>query len=145
VGLSAIHFHDLRHTSNNWAAEAGATLAELKQRLGHDSDRAASIYLHSTEERQHTIADALSDRARRELRRRDARADRPVTGTDRSDPTPTPHRARDGHAAPNGPVTQGTLVRENLQTRVPTIHTFSGAKGTRTPNPLLAKDLRDLV
>lgn len=81
VGLPTIHFHDLRHTSNNWAAEAGATMAELKQRLGHDSDRAASIYLHSTEERQHTIADALSERARRELRRRDAGTDRPNTGT----------------------------------------------------------------
>jgi integrase len=71
IGLQDIHFHDLRHTSNTWAAEAGATMAELKQRLGHDSDRAASIYLHGSEERQHTLADALSERARRELRRRD--------------------------------------------------------------------------
>lgn len=86
VGLPTIHFHDLRHTSNNWAAEAGATLAELKQRLGHDSDRAASIYLHSTEERQHIIADALSDRARRELRRRDAGTDRPGTNTGQQGP-----------------------------------------------------------
>lgn len=82
VNLATIHFHDLRHTSNNWAAEAGATLAELKQRLGHDSDRATSIYHHGTEERQHTIADALSDRARRELRRRDASTDRTATGTE---------------------------------------------------------------
>lgn len=81
VGLPAVHFHDLRHTSNTWAAEAGATMAELKQRLGHDSDRAASIYLHGSEERQHTLADALSDRARRELRRRDASADRPDPGS----------------------------------------------------------------
>ncbi|WP_223297402.1 tyrosine-type recombinase/integrase [Catenulispora acidiphila] len=87
AGFPAIHFHDLRHTSSTWAAEAGATMAELKQRLGHDSDRAASIYLHGSEERQHTLADALSDRARRELRRRDAGTDRPDPGTDLGDPS----------------------------------------------------------
>lgn len=66
------------------------TLAELKQRLGHDSDRAASIYLHSPEERQHTIADALSDRAGRDLRRRDASTDRLVMGTGPIRPRPRP-------------------------------------------------------
>ncbi len=46
AGLSGLHFHDLRHTGNTLAATAGATLRELMDRMGHDSERAAMIYLH---------------------------------------------------------------------------------------------------
>jgi integrase len=41
--LPAIHFHDLRHTGNTLAANAGASLRELMERMGHDSERAALI------------------------------------------------------------------------------------------------------
>jgi integrase len=58
-GLPAIHFHDLRHTGNNLTAEAGASLKELMERMGHSSPRAALIYLHSTSERQRVLADTL--------------------------------------------------------------------------------------
>jgi integrase len=63
AGLPAIHFHDLRHTGNTLAASAGATLRELMDRMGHDSERAAMVYLHGSDERQHQIADTLSQLA----------------------------------------------------------------------------------
>jgi integrase len=68
AGLPPIHFHDLRHTGNQLAAEAGANLRELMERMGHASTRAALIYLHSTSERQQVIADTVSKNARAKLR-----------------------------------------------------------------------------
>ena len=70
AGLKGVRFHDLRHTGNTLAAIAGATLPELKQRMGHASDRAAMIYLHATDERHREIADTLSAMAKKELKRR---------------------------------------------------------------------------
>jgi integrase len=67
VGLSGIHLHDLRHTGNQLAADAGANLRELMTRMGHDSTRAALIYQHSTDQRQRAIADAIDKTARAEL------------------------------------------------------------------------------
>jgi len=59
AGLPTLHFHDLRHTGNHLTAEAGATLRELMARMGHSTTRAALIYLHATDERQRTVADAV--------------------------------------------------------------------------------------
>jgi len=59
VGLPDIHLHDLRHTSSTYAAEAGATLRELMQRMGHSTPRAAMIYLHAREGRDRQIADRM--------------------------------------------------------------------------------------
>jgi integrase len=56
VGLSELHFHDLRHTGNTMAAAQGASLKELMERMGHSSPRAALIYLHATRERDQKIA-----------------------------------------------------------------------------------------
>ena len=72
--LPPIHFHDLRHTGNNLTAQAGANLRELMARMGHSSTRAALIYLHSTDERQLEIADALGALAAGELKRSASRA-----------------------------------------------------------------------
>ncbi|WP_431871816.1 tyrosine-type recombinase/integrase [Nocardiopsis eucommiae] len=47
VGLEDVHLHDLRHTGNTYAAEAGASVRELMRRMGHSSTRAAMIYLHA--------------------------------------------------------------------------------------------------
>ena len=44
AGLSGVHFHDLRHTGNALTADAGASLRELMERMGHSSTRAALIY-----------------------------------------------------------------------------------------------------
>jgi integrase len=68
AGLPPIHFHDLRHTGNTLSANAGANLRELMDRMGHSSPRAALIYLHGSDERQHAIAAALSRRATAELK-----------------------------------------------------------------------------
>jgi hypothetical protein len=38
-------------------------------RMGHDSERAAMLYLHGSDARQHQIADSLSKLAREELKR----------------------------------------------------------------------------
>src|SRR5690606_21307213 len=62
MGLQGLHFHDLRHTGNTLAAQSGASLADLKARMGHDSDRAALIYQHATRDADQRIADALSAR-----------------------------------------------------------------------------------
>jgi hypothetical protein len=63
-------------------------------RMGHDSQRAAMVYLHGSSERQHQIADTLSQLARDELKRGSKRQDgRP----------PESDRARNGHEPGNGP------------------------------------------
>jgi integrase len=67
VGLEGVHIHDLRHTGNQFSAEAGANLRELMERMGHDSTRAASIYLHSSPERQQAIASQVGRNARKAL------------------------------------------------------------------------------
>ena len=70
AGLPAeVHVHDLRHTGNTLAAEAGASLAELMSRMGHSSTRAAKVYLHAREERDQQLATTLDKMARRELKR----------------------------------------------------------------------------
>jgi len=60
VGLVGFHFHDLRHTSNTWAAATGASTRELMARMGHASPVAAIGYQHATADRDRVIADALA-------------------------------------------------------------------------------------
>jgi integrase len=67
TGLSGIHFHDLRHAGNLLVADAGANLRELMERMGHSTSRAALVYLHSTNDRQRMLANAVADRTRSEL------------------------------------------------------------------------------
>jgi integrase len=81
TGLHGIHFHDLRHAGNLLVAHAGANLRELMERMGHSSSRAALIYLHSTNDRQRTLANAVADRTRAELSETDGRG----TGVARTD------------------------------------------------------------
>ncbi|HEV2371912.1 MAG TPA: site-specific integrase [Streptosporangiaceae bacterium] len=69
VGLTGVHFHDLRHTGNDLSASAGATLREMMDRMGHSSPRAALIYMHGSQARQRQIADTLSKLARAEMGR----------------------------------------------------------------------------
>ncbi|WP_158636109.1 tyrosine-type recombinase/integrase [Tsukamurella sputi] len=45
AGLDGFVFHDLRRTGNTLAAESGATLAEMMQRLRHRNVRVAQRYL----------------------------------------------------------------------------------------------------
>jgi hypothetical protein len=43
LGLLGLHLQDLRHTGNQLASDAGASLREMMARMGHDSIRAALI------------------------------------------------------------------------------------------------------
>lgn len=67
AGLEGVHLHDLRHTGNQLSADAGANLRELMERMGHDSMRAALVYLHTTAERQRVIADQMGKNAKTAL------------------------------------------------------------------------------
>ena len=62
IGMPGLHFHDLRHTGNTLAAQAGVSLADLKARMGHDSVRAAMIYQHAAAEADQKIANTLDQR-----------------------------------------------------------------------------------
>jgi integrase len=68
-GLPGFHFRDLRHTGNTLASRTGASLADLMQRMGHTSPRAALIYQHAAQEQDRAIADALSTQIGRERNR----------------------------------------------------------------------------
>jgi hypothetical protein len=46
-----------------------ANLRELMERMGHSSTKAALVYLHSTSERQHAIANAVGKQAKAALRK----------------------------------------------------------------------------
>jgi integrase len=63
AGMTGIHFHDLRHTGNTPADEAGGSLRELMDRMGHSTTRAALIYQHRTSLRDKVIADEIDRRA----------------------------------------------------------------------------------
>jgi hypothetical protein len=84
AGGRSLHLHDLRHTGNRFTANAGANPRELAARMGHDSERAALIYLHSSRERQRALADAVGKAARAELAKSKG-------------PRRLPQRARGGH------------------------------------------------
>ena len=59
TGLEHLHFHDLRHTGNTYAAATGASIKELMARMGHATPRAAILYQHALRSRDRAIADAL--------------------------------------------------------------------------------------
>ncbi|MFF5763050.1 tyrosine-type recombinase/integrase [Streptomyces tanashiensis] len=65
TGLRDVHFHDLRHTGNTLAATGGATTRELMQRMGHSSVRAALIYQHLVNGRDHAIAAHVDEQIRK--------------------------------------------------------------------------------
>jgi integrase len=67
TGLAGTHLHDLRHTGNQFTADAGANPRELMARMGHDSPRAALIYLHSSTERQRDLANKVGKNAKAAL------------------------------------------------------------------------------
>jgi Phage integrase family len=82
AGLQDIHFHDLRLTGNQFAADVGAGLRELMDRMGHSSTRAALIYLHATSQRQRTIADAAGTMTWAALQESQSRPGDGRSGTD---------------------------------------------------------------
>ena len=66
IGMPGLHFHDLRHTGNQFASESKAGLKDLMARMGHDSERAAMIYQHKARGADKAITDAIDAHVRDE-------------------------------------------------------------------------------
>ncbi|MEV0581291.1 tyrosine-type recombinase/integrase [Nonomuraea sp. NPDC050310] len=75
IGVPNLHFHDLRHTGNMFAAASGVGLKDLMARMGHDNIRAAMIYQHAVRGVDQAITDAI---------------DRHIAGPDQEDPPTIP-------------------------------------------------------
>jgi integrase len=65
LGMKGVHFHDLRHAGNIWAAQTKVSTRDLMARMGHDDMRAALIYQRATQDAADRIAAGLSDLADR--------------------------------------------------------------------------------
>lgn len=63
IGRTDVRVHDLRHTGMTLAAQAGASLPELKHRLGQSTTAAAAGYLHSTQDHGRRVAQRMSELA----------------------------------------------------------------------------------
>jgi integrase len=59
AGRPDLRFHDLRHTGLTFAAEHGATLAQLMRRGGHSTPTAALRYQHATDRADEDLAKRL--------------------------------------------------------------------------------------
>jgi integrase len=68
IGVPGLHFHDLRHTGNTFAAAGGTGLRDLMARMGHDSERAALIYQHQARGADQAITDAIDRHVQAEQR-----------------------------------------------------------------------------
>ena len=62
-GPAALRVHDLGHTGNTLAAEVGASLGELMNRMGHSTTRAARIYLRARDGWERELAATLDKMA----------------------------------------------------------------------------------
>jgi integrase len=69
VGAEGLHFHDLRHAGNHFAAASGAGLRDLMARMGHDSERAALIYQHQARGADQAITSAIDMHVQAERRK----------------------------------------------------------------------------
>ena len=71
IGAEGLHFHDLRHTGNTFAASGGAGIKDLMARMGHDSERAALIYQHQARGADKIITNSIDAHVEAERKRRD--------------------------------------------------------------------------
>ena len=76
--MTGLHFHDLRHTGNQFAAQSGARLRDLMARMGDDSERAALIYQHEAQGADKAITNAIDTHVQAEQTRRDDDEDGPA-------------------------------------------------------------------
>ena len=60
LGLTGVHFHDLRHAGNIWASKADMSTKDLMARMGHDDMRTALIYQRAMSDADQLIAARLS-------------------------------------------------------------------------------------
>ena len=78
--MNGLHFHDLRHAGNVWAAQTKVSTRDLMARMGQDDMRAALIYQHATREAAERIAQGLSELANEQRRVQDDEDDDPDDG-----------------------------------------------------------------
>src|SRR5437763_1878993 len=78
IGMPGLHFHDLRHTGNQFAARSDAGLKDLMARMGHDSERAAMIYQHEARGADKAITDAIDTHVQAEQADRGDNEDGPT-------------------------------------------------------------------
>ncbi len=114
------HFHDLRHTANTITASTGASTAELMHRMGHASSAAALRYQHATQERDIEVARRLDEFVARR------------TPGDRAG---SARWTRDGRSK------SSTGSEPASRSIVSDLHSRGGDDGTRTHDPLLAKQV----
>lgn len=60
AGLPTLRFHDLRHAAATFAAEGGASPAEMLRRFGHTSAAVSLRYQHASDARDAALADRLA-------------------------------------------------------------------------------------
>ena len=63
-----LHFHDLRHTANEFAASS-ASVKELMARIGHSTASAALIYQRAWRDREREIAATVSANVEKALKK----------------------------------------------------------------------------
>ena len=64
-GHEGMVWHDLRHTANTMAADAGASQATLQARMGHADPKVSAIYLHTSRSHDRELAGRLNEMAGR--------------------------------------------------------------------------------
>ena len=137
-GDTGLTVHGLRHGHKTWMAEDGIPEILAEQRLGHQVPGMRGLYAHASGRMRDDLKQALQARWEDSLRDRAAIAPRsPVPLLDELISQIPPNRprrpARTTLAIRGEPELTASELARYLKTE-------SGAKGTRTPDPLLANN-----
>ena len=62
LGLPDLSWHDLRHTANTWAEQAGASITTRKAMFGWSEDRMAMHYSHASMVEQRIVVEEMARR-----------------------------------------------------------------------------------
>ena len=65
TGFESVRLHDLRHLAGTMTTQAGGTLQEIMDRLGHSTPTAAMRYQHVANGRARQVADRIGDEMNR--------------------------------------------------------------------------------
>jgi integrase len=150
--------HGLRHGHKTWMAEDGIPEILAEQRLGHQVPGIRGLYAHASDRMRDDLKQALQTRWEDSLRARAAISPRsPVPlldqlltaeGTHQNHATPGDREKMISQIPPNRPrrPSRATLaIRGEPELTASDLARYlksgSGAKGTRTPDPLLAKQV----
>ena len=60
IGLPPVSWHDLRHTANTWAEQAGASISARKAMFGWSEDRMAIHYGHADMTEMRAVTEAIA-------------------------------------------------------------------------------------